>query len=420
MPSDAFIVVSITKGPSGISLKMDLFLKSDQKLLAQESVNGLQRFDVESLKHQADEMLDKLMRHLPYSGVVLSRQGTRVTVNLGRQDGIEPDQMVSVVQIIKANRHPKFNFLISSEKEILGKIKLLKVDDTLSFGRIVTEKEAGSIQINSKIAGLESVTYSNTDSLTDYKNGEDTLPERPDGQMTYGKNPTAWVPQKKPTFGMVGARFGVGKFTENVDSSPYSWDDSTPLYPSIYIDGELWLTSVWSAHAEIRQGIITTGNPVSGGSPSHLNHRLSVYEFLFGYNLRLTNAVNSPKLEGLFGYMDYDMYIDQSNPAGITSKTYSGPKVGLSGWYPIAPDSPYSIGANLYFLFGTHLSETPSSSGSASNSVTQFGLFGDKQLSINLRARLALDFEIFASSFSGGNSSSQQLQTLSGGMYYLF
>jgi hypothetical protein len=180
------------------------------------------------------------------------------------------------------------------------------------------------------------------------------------------------------------------------------------------------LTPSWTAHADIRQGIITTGNPVNGGQPGHLSHRLSVYDFLFGYNLRLTSSVNSPKLEALLGYTSYDMFVDQSTPAGITSKTYSGPKVGLSGWYPIAPDSPYSIGANLYFMFATKLSESPGSSGSATNRASQFGIFGDKQLSNNLKARVALDFELYASDFSGSDTSSQEHQTLSGGIYYMF
>jgi hypothetical protein len=274
--------------------------------------------------------------------------------------------------------------------------------------------------VNSKIAALENVTYTNTDTLSDIHSGEDTLPERPEGQMTYGKNPTAWVPQKKPTFGMVGARFGIAKFTENVNSNSTSLDDYTPLYPSIFLEGELWLTPAWTAHADVRQGIITTGNPVSGGQPGHLSHRLSMYDFLFGYNLRLTTSLNAPKIEALFGYASYDMYVDQSTPPGVTSKTYSGPKIGLSGWYTISADSPYSIGANLYFMFATKLVESPDSSGDATNRASQFGIFGDKQITSNLKARVALDFELYSSDFSGGNTSSQSHQTLSGGLYYMF
>ncbi len=420
MAADAFVATSISKGPGGISIKMDLFLKSDHQLLGQETTTGVQRFDVDGIKKQSAVMLEKLFRHIPYNGLVLSRQGTRVTMNLGKKDGIEPEQVLSVIQIIKSTRHPKFHFLISTEKEVIGKIKILKVDDTLSFGRIVSEKGAGTIQNNAKIATLENVTYSNTDTLSDIHTGEDTLGERPDAEVNYGKKPVAWLPERKPTFGMVGARVGLANFEEHVETTAYSLTALGTIYPSIALEGELWLTPAWSMHAQIRQGIISTSNPVPKGQPSRLSHRLSAYDFLFGYNMRLASSVSAPKVELLFGFAAYELFVDQSTPQGLTTKAYSGPKLGVAGSYPLGPDSPYSLGADLNLLFQSHLNETPSVSGSATNTATQFGIFGDKQLFINLKARMQVDFEIYTSSFSGGNSSSQKHTTLSAGVYYLF
>jgi hypothetical protein len=419
--ADAFVVTSIIKGPGGIAIKMDLFLKSDQQLLAQESINAIQRFDTEGVKKQSNDLLERLLKKIPYNGLILSRQGTRVTLNLGTKDGINVNQMVSVIQIIKSVRHPKFHFLVSTEKEVIGKVKVLKVDDTLSFGRIVTEKGAGSIQPNSKIATVEDVTYSNTDSLSDTQSGEDVMGEKPDAKINYGKNPVAWLPEHKPTFGVVGARIGVGQFQENTDAGGTSTLSSyAAIYPSIALEGELWLTPAWSMHAQIRQGIITTSNPVPSGSPSTLSHRLSVYDFLFGYNMRLANSIAAPKVEVLFGYSSYELYVDQSNPVGLTTKTYSGPKFGVSGTYPLGPDSSYSLGANLDFMIKTSLSESPSISGSGSSSATTFGAFVDKQLYVNLKARYQLDFEIYETSFDSGGSASQKHTTVSGGLYYLF
>ncbi len=415
--ADAFVAVSISKGPAGISMKMDMFLKSDQSLIAQVADSNIQAFDTVSIEHRAEKMLRELLKKLPYSGLILSREGTRVTVNLGSLDGVKPNEVLSVIEIIKVKRHPKFGFLVGSDKEIIGQVRLLKVDQTLSFGRIADEVEAGAIQVNSKIAPIEAVVYTNTNSLSNLQTPEDLLMSEPGAKANYGKNPSAWVPTRVPTFGMVGARIGVGKFTEN---APNSLNDSDSFYPSIYLDGELWLTSVWSAHAHIEQGIISTSNPVSGGSPSTLSHRLSMYDFLLGYNVRLADVTNAPKFEFLFGYSSYDMFVDQSTPAGITSKTYSGPEIGVSGWYPIAPSSPYGLGANFYYMISPNLSETPSSSGSSSNRATQFGVFLDKQLHVNLKARFELDFDIFASNFSGGSTSSQESDVFSGGLYYMF
>ena len=90
--SDAFIASKVVKGPSGITIRMSLFLVKDAKLLAREEIQNIQRLDLEGLKKQSENLVFKLLRALPYEGVVLSRQGTRVTLNLGKRDGVVADQ----------------------------------------------------------------------------------------------------------------------------------------------------------------------------------------------------------------------------------------------------------------------------------------------------------------------------------------
>jgi hypothetical protein len=416
--SDAFVSIKLIKGPAGISIRMSLFLTKDAKLFARQEVSGIKRLDIEGLKKQSEDLLNKLLRALPYEGVVMSRQGTRVTMNLGARDGIVPDQVVSVVQIIKLNRHPKFNFLINTEKEILGKIRILKIDDTLSFGRIVTEKEAGSIQVNAKISGIDSVSYNNTDSLSDTKVGIGALQDRPDHKTTYGDKPTEWVPQKNPKFGSIGARLGIGRFKESIKSTT-TLNSDAPFYPFVIVEGEVWLTPDWSLHTSIRQGIISTDNPAGG---SKLSRSLSNYELLGGYNFRMGPGVWSPKIELLGGFSTYRLQTDKTNDAAITSKSYSGLKFGASGYYPIRDNSPYAIGAQLFFYFDPSVSEDPGSSGSDKNSINQFGLFVEKRLKVNLRAKAAIDFELYSSDFSGGTvtSASQRYTNMSAGLAYLF
>ncbi len=414
--ADAFIASKVVKGPSGISIAMSLFLTKDAQLIAKQELNGIQRLDIDGLKRQADDAMSKLLKSLPYDGIVMSRQGTRVTVNLGKRDGVVPDQVVSVIQIIKLNRHPKFHFIVSTEKEILGKIRLLKIDDTLSFGRIVTEKENGSIQVNAKVGGLDSVTYQNSDTLSDEKVGEGVLGDRPEGKSSYGDKPTEWVPQKKPRFGEVGARFGIGQFSENIRTTTTNVDSKAAVYPFFIIEGEVWLTPEWSLHTMIRQGILETSGPKA------LARNLASYEFLVGYNIRLGAGTWAPKLEVLGGYSTYELRTDKSIDASITSKTYGGLKLGLMGYYPLSEASDYAIGARLLFAFNPTLNEDPGSSGSDNSSVNQFGLFLDKRILPNLKVRFGVDFESYISDFSGTAivSASQKHTALTAGVAYQF
>lgn len=419
--TDALIVFDILKKPSTMDLKLSIFLAKDTSLILQKDTQ-IQKTEIESVKDEASKLLQQALSDLPYQGLILSRQGTKVTINLGKRDGIQDNQVLSVVQILKLNRHPKFNFLISSEKETIGKVKVLKVDETLSFGRVVTEKESGIIQVFSKISGLDAVNYKNINSLRDGDAAEKDPNQELTDEMTYGQNPNAWLPSHRPTFGKLTGAFGLGYFTESVTRSSDDDLEASGLFPFFSLRAEAWITSQWSAHIGIRQGMFEVDNPEDGGSPGSLNHRLSSHDLMFGYNFRLGQLIDSPKIEILFGYANYRMYSDASTPATLTTKEYSGFKTGVTGSYPMAGEFDGSIGAELFIYWFTDMSESPSISGDSDNDITQFSLFIEKNWKTNLRFRYAVDFELYNSNFTGASttSSSQKLTNVSAGLAYYF
>ncbi|NJL24365.1 MAG: hypothetical protein HC902_03780 [Calothrix sp. SM1_5_4] len=186
--ADAFFAGRVTKGPNGVSIHLSLFLSKDGKLLSQAILKDYKKFNIGDLNEQIERLLAEVVSRLPYSGRVLSRDGNRVTLNLGTRDGIQTNQLLSVIQIIQAHRHPKFSFLIKTEKEIFGRIKVLKVEETLSFGVVISEKERGAIQKNSKIGPLDFITYSGGETLSLTPPAEDALLDRDDGKIAFGKD----------------------------------------------------------------------------------------------------------------------------------------------------------------------------------------------------------------------------------------
>src|ERR1035437_9318926 len=98
--ADAFFAGRITKGPNGITVHISLFLSKDGKLLSQVILKDYKQFNLADLKEQTQRLLAEIVARLPYSGRVMSRDGNRVTVNLGLRDGIQVGQLLSVIQII--------------------------------------------------------------------------------------------------------------------------------------------------------------------------------------------------------------------------------------------------------------------------------------------------------------------------------
>ena len=419
LPVDAIFTARITKTPSGITVRLNLFLTKDGKLLAQAELKNHPRFDITDLKDQVTRLSTEIMTRLPYSGRVLSREGLRVTINLGTQDGIRKDQVLEVMQILKVQRHPKFNFLIRTEKMVYGQVRVQKADETLSFATIVMEKESGAVQKGAKLASLETVTYAAPDD-----------PNRPKpNKIAFGDFANEWQPTQPPSIGRVAAHLGLGRFTDatsvNGVGGLQASDDGSP---SVSIEGELWITPEWTANARIRQGLVSLKNVRDDSTPRNLSASLSTYDLNFGYTLRFGTSAAAPSVEPYIGYFLARFYIDNSSPLTYTTTRYQGAKLGVRGTSPIL-DGEYGVGGDFALGLGPGLDEDPvTSGGKASNSVIQFGISGYRKFGEHFHATVGLDFDFYSSTFTGdggrgaqsATSLSQRYTSASVGAAYLF
>jgi hypothetical protein len=428
MGVDAFFAGRITKGPNGITVHISLFLTKDGKLLSQAILKDYKQFNLADVKEQTQRLLSEIVARLPYAGRVLSREANRVTVNLGTRDGLQVGQMLSVIQIIQAERHPKFNFLVHAEKEIFGKLKILKVDETLSFATITTEKEKGAIQKNSKIGPLDFVTYSGNEDLSLNAKPEDNLTQREDSKIAFGKDAQAWQPQAPPTFGQIGGRLGIGQVSDSrALASGTELTSGDNFSPSVAVDGEIWITPEFTFHARLKQEIVSVSNPSPGSTSAKINQQFSDYEAGFGYMFRFGNFVWSPNIEPFLSYFTARLYTDDTSPHTFTTTDYNGFKLGVRGSSPIGVDG-YGAGGEFGFAWRPGLNESPFSSGDSSTAnVFQMGIYGYKKIGERLKAKAQVDFDMFSATFSGNGSggqpatsSSQRFTTLSAGIDYMF
>ncbi len=421
--ADVILCVRANKSTTGVSLHLSLYLKSDGKLLAQQIVNDQPGFETQPVQIKVSQLLEKLIKQIPYDGMVLSRTDNNVTLNLGKRNGIKKDQIVTAVLLINIKRHPKFNFIISSEKEVLGKIKITKADDTLSFGQIVSEKGKGTIKKATKIAGVDFVKYEDENLPKDTELSDKTK------KVTFGDNPQEWRPTKPPTFGKVGLSLGLGSYQYRAQLvTAGSLEANSSIFPSIKVNTELWITPNWIFDFNIHQGILYASNPLSGSSPSQLSMSFTYYDFALGYNFLLQNEFWGPSIQLLMGLSNYNLFVDNSSPLSITSTKYGGFFVELRGSVPVSDDRIWNLGAGLDVYLSTGLNESPQSSGdSSTNTMNKYFLMGFYQMNVRTRIKTQIDFNFYSSSFSGAGtrvdpatSSSQRSTILFGGLEWLF
>lgn len=425
--SEAVLTSKLIKGPRGISITLTLFVGREGFPLLQENLADYKGFEIGDIKMQVARLFINLKNRMPFRASILSRRGQQVTLNLGSNYGLKPDSRVSIVQIIRVNRHPKLKFMVSTDKEVLGRVKLFKVEPYLSFGYVELEKETGVIAVGSKVMPDEFVKYSLPVTTPSGKVMQD-ITQRPDKDVAFGDEPKEWVPESAPQFGKVELLAGFSSYTQNAKlQTAGSISGSNNFAPNILVRGELWLNPEWFIGLSLRQSVFSIDNGYTGSSPGKLNMSMSQYGVNGGYNFLLTNDFFGPKIRLNAGFSLTDFKVDDSTPTAFTSMKYSGLLLGIEGQFPLSDELPIDLGGKFDLYVNPSLSESKSSGGSSSNTINAFSFFMDYRLKTRFKIRGELLFENYSSNFSGtgqrtdpASSISHKMTTLMGGIQYLF
>lgn len=427
--ADALVTGRISKGPNGITIKLSLYSGKDGLPTSIESSQDYQGFEIQDLKNQILPLTAKLKSKVPYQGFILSRKGQLVTLNAGTSRGLKVGAEITAIQVIKVNRHPKYKFIVSTDTTVLGKITINKADEFISFGTITTEREPNLISGNTKFLIDHFVQYPSANVTADGKI-QNELNARPDSKTAFGDKPTEWVPETEPTFGKLGIMLGLGNYNVNTAVTAGSASSTSPVAPSIHVNGEMWFDPHWLGALQISNYVFSLNNGLNGSGPATLNAQTNKTTLLGGYNFLVAEDFFGPKIQLLAGYSVITNTIDNSSPVAHTSTKYSGLMIGVAGSIPMpvaGRPNPLFIGGKLNLFLNPSLSESPVSSGSNSNSITSFGAFLETKLGERMNFRSDLMFDLISTSFGGsGNrtpaasSMSQSSTTLAGGIEYLF
>lgn len=422
--AEAALTSKIIRGPRGTSITLTLFVGRDGLPLLQENISDFQGFETAEMKSVVKKLFENLKARMPFRASILSRRGQQVTLNLGSNYGLKPESRVSVVQIIKINRHPKLKFMVSTEKEVLGRVKLFKVEPYLSFGYVEMEKDPGIIAVGSKVMPDEFVKYSVPVTTPSGKVLQDVT-TRPDKEVAFGEDPTEWVPTMPPQYGKIDLMAGIGNYTQNAALASESISGSNTLSPNILVRGEMWLNPEWYVGVLLRQAVFSISNDLTGSSPSSLNMGVGQYGVTLGYNFLMTNDFFGPKLQVSGGYLNTNFSVDSSNPTAFTTQRYGGLVFSVAGQVPLADETPIDIGGKLDFFYNPSVSENKTSGSSSSSAINAFSFFMDYKLKTRFKIRGELLIENYNSNFSGtgertASSTSHKMTTLLGGVQYLF
>ncbi len=386
--ADGFLLVSTVKGNQGLAVELTLFSVLQGLPVVQVFHQDLKTFEFSEFEKIIESLYAKIKGSLPYSGLVRSRRGNTLTINLGIGNKIKVGDQVTFIQILQVKRHPKLNFIVSVEKEIIGQGTVKKPDDTMSFVDITYEKEPGVIQKNAKIQRLANINY--TDQNVQAAQKIDPSKEE------------EWLPPPIPQFGCVYAGFGFTNYKMNsilLDGT--SIDSGNSFAPSFNLGAELWVTKSFIMQFNYKQVFFAGKNSYTGSTPDNINFNFSQTDIAVGFRQQIGDNFWGPHVKATLGLYDSNHQVSDTQPPAFTSIKASGMALGLGGYFPVSKDNDLAIGVDTKFVLSPTLSESPVHSGSADTSVTDFSFYGVFQWTTNMQFKGIIQTNSIQANFSG-------------------
>lgn len=425
--AQAVLVPELSKSTMGTQIILSLFTQNEDQIFLQKKTPTPINFELSENKQALKMLFQELVDSFPYQALVLSRRENQITLNGGALDGLTQGNELIVTRITKLNRHPSLGFVLSVEREIIGRVKLTQVEETLSFASVIYEIEKDAINPGAKVVYDKKERYPlPVMDKTTYLKG---LENRGDTALAFGANPEAWTPVRPPSFGKIQLLFGLGLYNTkaNLDNSgPLSATSS--ITPGMSLNGELWMTQEWFIQLALKQQLAKLKNPLADASPGELNAAISEMSFNLGFNFLLEDNYFGPKITLLVGLSNFKSLTDQSTPVAFTSLNYQGLSLGIGGSFPLPERSPWTLGAEFYTFLTPSLKETPVDSGSSKNpSINQFKVQAKRHLRERLNLITELELKALRSEFTGtgtrgetASSISENLTNAWAGVEFLF
>ena len=375
--------------------KGDVLATSEFRFADPKNEDGLKRSQMPAAIHQG---LDNLIAKLPFIGQVTGVDGDTITVSVGHNQNVKPNEFVTIYTLQSVRRHPLLKTIEEWRWQPVGRAQVQQVEESLSFAK-VTELEPGQKVIR-------------------YQKIKEVLPAPVDEK--------AALEAKKadiPRLGWVAANVGLGSYSRDVGlPGGSSGRTGGGLMEKFEIDSQVWLNSRFIAQGtfggtafKYNAKDLSTGTSTGGDySGSGTNFRLAA-----GYSFFPMKTIYDSIAWVHLGYktQSYNLPTNLTDYAGNSS--FGSLFIGVGGQAQIDKDLGAELGIDLGVLRSASEDDLGFGDASASTDLA-FRLGGTYHLKDQLYVRLLLLFTSQSMDFAGGQSISEKAFSISPSLMYYF
>lgn len=359
----------------------------------------------DDIKGQLQEALDRMIRKVPFQGMVTGRDNNSVTTNVGSLAGIRPGDALLVGTLDEVKKHPLLKEIVEWRTTRTGKLQVEQVEDGIAFCKVIEEEDGRQIGRYQKITQV--------------------IPRAPAGEIPVIQEKEEKVSQldDPPTLGWVSGTAWLGSYSRqfsNLTGSIAKSGSGTVLGAAG--EGQLWFTREWFGELRFAHGFwsyaqqdIATGTETTG----NISGSVTQFKLAAGYTYLLSGDYFGPKGWVKLGLHSASYSLPLMSSESLAPSSFKAPFLGVGGDIPIR--EKYGVLLNLEFGLFTSASEPGNASGQV-NSASDVAISVAGYYRMRPRMSLRAGFEILANSadFSSGSSVSQKVVNIAPSLVYYF
>jgi len=380
--TDAAILAELVRRDEFFDLTLTLVNIEPGEVIAQAVQKIEPPYAQEKFVQKTGQAFLDLVQSIPFDGTVLKRDGYLVVLD-GGKGTFTPGMRLPTYTLEKEDGKLSF-----SET---GQVLIQKVEDNISFGKVLVEKKPSEVLSGNKIRLSEKLATNDVPELIQAVNDANRDPASElvaDFEVTKGE------------IGRLAVNFGADLVEFRNQATTGDTNSSNVFFPGAQLEGELWFTSRWYMDTSLGFGFGNYANTL--GVPSDKqSSSLTSFRLQFGYRMNILAPERGPVIYAKLGYGKQAYNLGTVEPVQFTSITYGG--MLLSGGIRIPYDDALNLGAEINTLVFPSIAEAPLSSGSDQSQINCWDFVFRGTYSLNSKVDLEgrLIFRNAGANFSG-------------------
>ncbi|MCO5142418.1 MAG: hypothetical protein M9962_04940 [Oligoflexia bacterium] len=289
------------------------------------------------------KLFDSFVSKIPFSGTITGRTGADLILDLGSGQVKNSDEL-DVIRILSVQRHPLLKVVVGTDFLRLGRVKVTKVDRTISFAKILEETPGERVQPGDKLL-ISTQKWGRISLDQEMPTTNNTQRSAMGGEQLVFKDEKLEGDFDKPKarYGVIGLGLGYGSLSHSQTINATNQEFSGSGIGGS-IDGELWITKNWI----LKLDLAILNSSLSNSTGTKLGDAsFKKFSGAGGYRFFPDSLMSGLSITGLLGYRSISFQYPVITAQSLEPQKFTGIFFGMGADVGFTQGHSFLVGIQI-------------------------------------------------------------------------